>query len=190
MLHIVHSSDSLGSFQASPGPWLREEMAAPSGDNLKNRKEWRRKEGIKKDILYNISMTNEGVASLITYNWRLPHDPQAPGRKGVNAVPVKHSSLSPPMHRFTWGGYRWDRSHPFSVKAGSPEIPVEGKPAHKSAVPGALHSPLLLAKQMMLLPGRLQRHCITISFGDLTHKRRHWHPSWQIWAEPRGVKPV
>lgn len=86
-------------------------------------------------------MTNEGVASLITYNWRLPHDPQAPGRKGVNAVPVEHSSLSPPMHRFTWRGYWWDRSHPFSVKAGSPEIPVEGKPAHKSAVPGALHSP-------------------------------------------------
>jgi hypothetical protein len=32
------------------------------------------------------------------------------------------------------------RSHPFSVKVGSPEITAEGKPVHKSVVPRVLDS--------------------------------------------------
>ena len=60
-----------------------------------------RKERRKPDVLYNVSVTYVGVASLITSNWRLPRDPEVLGREGVNALPVIPSRLSPPLHRFT-----------------------------------------------------------------------------------------
>lgn len=75
----------------------------PSGDKLIFKKEGKSKgkkegkEGRRKpNILYNISMTYTGVISLITSNQKLLCDPEFPDR----ALPIIHTMLSPPMHRF------------------------------------------------------------------------------------------
>lgn len=87
-------------------------------------------------------MTSVGVSSLITSNWRLPYDPEVSGREEVNVLPVPHSRLSAPMHRFTWRRLSARlEAILFQWKLGVQRLQWRAQPARKSAGPGALNSP-------------------------------------------------